>query len=187
MSGLVKGANAALRTASGLPCGTILVGVTWRNNAADVDACAFLCDAQGAVLSDEHFLYWNAPMSPTNDAALRSAPVGGPSGVVDRAQLVMDLTRLDARVERVVLSLSTLAPGQSLAVAGPTELRLIDLETEGAGELYTYVNSAGYVAEQCVVIAEIYRRAGEWKVRVVDQGYAEGLAALARQHAVNVE
>jgi uncharacterized protein YkwD len=38
-----------------------------------------------------------------------------------------------------------------------------------------------------LVVAEIYRRAGSWKLRCVGQGYADGLAGLARDYGVDVE
>ncbi|REF32060.1 TerD family protein [Calidifontibacter indicus] len=187
MTALVKGANATLRRTDGTTCGALLVGITWQNHSAEVDVCALICAADGAVLSDGHFLFWNSPASPTGNAMVRSAPLGGSSSVVDRAQLVIDLSRLEPDVERVLLSISTLVPGQSLAAAGAVGIRAVDLEAEDGEELYTYVNAAGYTTEQCAVAAELYQRRGEWKLRIVDQGYAEGLAALAREHSVNVE
>lgn len=184
---LVKGANATLRRTDGTTCTTVLVGVTWQNVAADIDVCALICASDGAVLSDQHFLFWDSPASPAADAVLRSAPLGGPSPVVDRAQLILDLSILEPAAERVLLSISTLVAGQALASAGAVGIRVVDLESEGAPELFTYVNPVGYTTEQCAVAAEVYQRRGEWKLRIVDQGYAEGLAALAREHSVNVE
>ncbi|MGW6612028.1 TerD family protein [Streptomyces erythrochromogenes] len=41
--------------------------------------------------------------------------------------------------------------------------------------------------ETVVVLAELYRREGGWKVRAVGQGYASGLAGLATDYGVDVE
>ncbi|MET7519554.1 VWA domain-containing protein [Streptomyces sp. NPDC005480] len=41
--------------------------------------------------------------------------------------------------------------------------------------------------ETVVVLAELYRRQGGWKVRAVGQGYASGLAGLATDYGVEVE
>ena len=38
-----------------------------------------------------------------------------------------------------------------------------------------------------MIIAEIYRRAGHWRLRVVGQGYDDGLAEFAVRLGVKVE
>lgn len=187
MKVMVKGGNAPLVKSDGRPCGTILVGVAWQNPAADIDVCALICDGSGRVLSDRHFLFWSQPLSPSADAVISAAPVGVAGQVVDRAQLVVNLSTLDPAAERILLSISTLEPGRTLASAGGAGMRVVDLESAGADTLMTYINPSGYSTESCVVAAEVYRRGEEWKLRVIDQGYGEGLAALARQHNVNVQ
>ncbi|WP_238431227.1 TerD family protein, partial [Frankia nepalensis] len=42
-------------------------------------------------------------------------------------------------------------------------------------------------AERCVVLVELYRREGGWKVRAVSQGWTAGTAALLTEHGVHVE
>lgn len=42
-------------------------------------------------------------------------------------------------------------------------------------------------AERCVVLVELYRRDGGWKVRAVSQGWTAGTAALLTEHGVHVE
>jgi restriction system protein len=42
-------------------------------------------------------------------------------------------------------------------------------------------------AERCVVLVELYRRGGGWKVRAVSQGWEAGTAALLTEHGVRVE
>ena len=41
--------------------------------------------------------------------------------------------------------------------------------------------------ENALVFAEVCRRAGEWKVRVVGQGYSNGLAGLATDYGVSID
>jgi uncharacterized protein YkwD len=41
-------------------------------------------------------------------------------------------------------------------------------------------------SETVALLAEVYRRAGAWRVRAVGQGYADGLAGLARDFGVDV-
>src|SRR6185312_16247171 len=45
----------------------------------------------------------------------------------------------------------------------------------------------GLGAETALLCVELYRRAGEWKVRAVGQGYASGLAGIAADFGITVE
>ena len=49
------------------------------------------------------------------------------------------------------------------------------------------VPAQGLTTERAAVLAEIYRRAGAWKLRSVSAGWTEGLAALVREHGVQVD
>ena len=40
--------------------------------------------------------------------------------------------------------------------------------------------------ETAMIFGEIYRHNGEWKFRAVGQGFAGGLAALARNYGINI-
>jgi len=40
--------------------------------------------------------------------------------------------------------------------------------------------------ETALVCLEIYRRDGTWRLRAIGQGYADGLAGLARNFGVDV-
>jgi tellurium resistance protein TerD len=40
--------------------------------------------------------------------------------------------------------------------------------------------------ETAMVFGEIYKHGSEWKFKAVGQGYAGGLAALARQYGINI-
>ena len=53
-------------------------------------------------------------------------------------------------------------------------------------ELARYDLSEDASTETAMVFGEIYRRSGEWKFRAVSQGYASGLAGIARDYGVNI-
>ena len=50
-----------------------------------------------------------------------------------------------------------------------------------------HLRPAGLGPETALVVVEVYRRGGAWKVRAVGQGYANGLAGIATDFGVNVE
>ena len=53
-------------------------------------------------------------------------------------------------------------------------------------ELARYDLSEDASTETAMVFGEIYRRGGEWKFRAIGQGYASGLAGIARDYGVNI-
>ncbi|WP_007519805.1 restriction endonuclease [Pseudofrankia saprophytica] len=57
--------------------------------------------------------------------------------------------------------------------------------TDGGWAVSHRVTAEG--AERCVVLVELYRRGGGWKVRAVSQGWEAGTAALLTEHGVRVE
>jgi tellurium resistance protein TerD len=53
-------------------------------------------------------------------------------------------------------------------------------------ELARYDLSEDYSTETALVFGELYRNGAEWKFRAVGQGYASGLAGIAKDYGVNV-
>ena len=53
-------------------------------------------------------------------------------------------------------------------------------------EIARYDLSKDASVETAMIFGEIYRHNGEWKFKAIGQGYAGGLAPLARQFGVNV-
>jgi tellurium resistance protein TerD len=180
---LVKGGNTVL-TSGGHQPRAVSVGVRWANSSADIDLCALLCAHDRKVVSDLHFLFWDNPQSPQLDAFVLGVRPGQPSPREDRAQCLLNLEALPSQTTNVFVSLSTIVEGASLVDLGQVELRVVDVDT---GEVITrYTRPSGYAEETCVVLAEVYRHKGAWKLRIIDQGYAGGLAALGRDYGVDI-
>jgi tellurium resistance protein TerD len=53
-------------------------------------------------------------------------------------------------------------------------------------ELARYDLSEDASTETAMIFGEVYRNAGDWKFRAIGQGYASGLAGIARDYGVNV-
>ena len=53
-------------------------------------------------------------------------------------------------------------------------------------ELARYDLTEDASTETAMIFGEVYRNNGEWKFRAVGQGYADGLAGIARDFGVNV-
>jgi tellurium resistance protein TerD len=60
------------------------------------------------------------------------------------------------------------------------------INQSGEAELARYDLSEDYSTETALIFGELYRHGDEWKFKAVGQGFAGGLAALAREHGINL-
>lgn len=172
---LTKGANAPV------PAARVTVVLGWESRA-DADASALLLTGAGRVRSDADFVFYNQPASP--DGAVRHLGKSV-AGAGTRDGLSVDLDRLPAQIERVVVAASV--DGATFGQVPGLSLTLFD-EAAGlqAQPLLRFdIPSAG--SERAFVFGELYRRAGEWKFRAVGQGYDAGLAGLAADFGISVD
>lgn len=135
------------------------------------DLFAFLLTAAGVVRGDDDLVFYNQPEHNTGSVIV-AAP-GQPAAV----RLV--LARVPADVHKVVLAVASddgpLLPGLSLALS------------DEAGQVNLTATTAGSGGEQALLLLEVYRRNGAWRVRFIDQGWDRGLVALLEEFGVTVD
>ncbi|MCP9993813.1 CAP domain-containing protein [Streptomyces albogriseolus] len=158
MSELVPGGNIRL------PDGAVTVRVP-----GPFDVSALITDDGRKVSGDADFVFYNQPAAP-------GARLGGDTLVVDPAALRTGATRVTVAVspEEPGTPLSAL-PAPVLEVTGP------------GGRALARFRPPRPDRETVLLLAEIYRRGDGWKLRALGQGYADGLAGLARDFGVDVE
>jgi hypothetical protein len=130
------------------------------------DLSALVLDASGSVSGDADMVFWNAPDAP--------GLMLGPSGIT------IAPARLRAGAARVVVAASPAEEGIGCASLPDGVL------SDAAGRAFARLVAPRRRPEAVVLLAEIYRRDGRWRVRAVGQGYADGLAGLARDFGVDV-
>jgi tellurium resistance protein TerD len=187
---LTKGANVSLtKQAPGLSAVTVGLGWDARTTdgaAFDLDASAISCGADGKVLSDAHFVFFNNLTSP--DGAIRHAGdnlTGEGDG--DDEQIHVDLAALPAEVDKVVFLSSIYngeKTGQSFGQVRNAYIRVVN--QADSAELARYDLSEDASTETAMLFGELYRNGAEWKFRAVGQGYTSGLAGIAHDFGVNV-
>ncbi|GAA2269377.1 hypothetical protein GCM10010430_63610 [Kitasatospora cystarginea] len=186
---LVKGGNVSLsRQAPGVT--GILVGIGWQVAGTtgaeyDLDASALLCDRSGKVLSEQHFVFFNNLSSP--DGSVRHSGSGLSGGAGDKEQIQVDLAAVPAGVEKIVFPVAIYearARGQNFGQVRGAYIRLAD--RDGGAELVRYDLGQDASTEAAMVFGELYRNGSDWKFRAVGQGYASGLAGIARDFGVTV-
>ncbi|WP_433548226.1 TerD family protein [Streptomyces sp. CA-294286] len=164
----------AMTPGSNIPLPTARVAV---DVAAPVrlDVSGLLLTADGKVRSDDDFIFYNQPTGP--GVTYRSGSGSAPDAIV------VDTGALPPGIERVVVTASPDAAGQSFQGIEPTAtVRGADDNSVIASFTPPQLGS-----ETALVVVEVYLRNGAWKVRAVGQGYANGLAGIATDFGVSVE
>ena len=166
---LRPGQNVALDTAA------LTITISWRTGAHDLDASAILLNQNGRVRSDADFVFYNQPTTP--DGAIRhTASTPGAATATETLHIALDALHPD--VHRVVAAVS---------VDGGRLTDIHDLRiTSAASPATEYAFPPAATVETALICLEIYRRDRTWRLRAVGQGYADGLAGLARDFGVDV-
>ncbi|WP_420752625.1 TerD family protein [Rhodococcus sp. O3] len=154
------------------------VNVAWKAEAVgdeyDVDVVAFLLGPDDKVDTDDDFVFYNNPLV---DDGVVELTVDGPSEQCVR----LDLAGLPEDCHRVAIA-AAIDGDRTFGELGAVSVSIDGDDTTAA----TFVLDAG-TTERTMVLTEIYRRAGKWRVRAVGQGYDDGLAALVARYGVEVD
>ncbi|MFC8534920.1 TerD family protein [Streptomyces sp. NPDC057249] len=164
----------AMTPGSNLPLTAVRVAV---DVAAPVrlDVSGLLLTADGKVRSDDDFIFYNQPTGP--GVSYRSGGGSAPDAVV------VDTASVPAGIEKIVVTASPDAAGQTFQGVEPTAT----VRNADDGAVIASFTPPRLGTETALVIMEVYRRGGAWKVRAVGQGYANGLAGIATDFGVTVE
>lgn len=159
---------------SNLPLPAVRVAV---DVAAPVrlDVSGLLLAADGKVRSDDDFIFYNQPSGP--GVTYRSGGGSAPDAIV------VDTASVPAGIEKIVVTASPDGAGQTFQGIEPTAT----VRNAADGSVLASFTPPRLGAETALVVMEVYRRGGAWKVRAVGQGYANGLAGIATDFGVTVD
>ncbi|MER7925712.1 CAP domain-containing protein [Streptomyces sp. NPDC096057] len=157
MNELVPGGNLPL------PGGALTLRVP-----GPFDVSALITDGSGKVGGDADFVFYNQPTAP-------GARLQGDTLTVDPA-------RLRPGAARVTVVISSADPAAPLGRLPAPTLHV----TDTAGRPVARFTPPRSQQETVLLLAELYRRGTGWKLRALGQGYADGLAGIARDFGVDV-
>ena len=187
---LSKGGNVSLsKEAPGLT--SVLVGLGWDARSTDggdfdLDASAFLLKEDGKVRSDADFIFYNNLHSADGSVEHTGDNLTG-EGEGDDEAIKVDLSRVPADVARIAVAVTihdAEARKQNFGMVSNAFMRVVN-QADGK-EIVRYDLSEDYSVETAMIFGELYRNGAEWKFKAVGQGFAGGLAPLARGYGVSV-
>ena len=187
---LSKGGNVSL-TKEAPNLTAVQVGLGWDARTTtgsdfDLDASALLTAEDGKVASDQHFVFFNNLKSPDSSVEHTGDNLTG-EGEGDDEVIKVNLAGVAAEVDKVVFPVSIYEAegrGQSFGQVRNAFIRVVN-QTDG-NELARYDLTEDASTETAMVFGELYRNGAEWKFRAIGQGYASGLAGIARDFGVSL-
>jgi tellurium resistance protein TerD len=187
---LQKGGNVNLsKEAPGLS--KMMVGLGWDVRATDgaafdLDGVVFMVNQSAKVRSDNDFIFYNNLKS-ADGSVVHSGDNRTGAGDGDDETVTIDLARVPADVDRIVVAVTIHdadARRQNFGMIGKAFIRCVN--TANNGEIARFDLSEDSSTETAMVFGEVYRNGADWKFRAIGQGFAGGLAPLARNYGVNV-
>ncbi|MBF6546343.1 TerD family protein [Nocardia brasiliensis] len=187
---LAKGGNVSLsKQAANLS--KVAVGLGWDVRTTtgadyDLDASALATGQNLKVLSDQHFVFYNNLRSPEGSIEHTGDNLTG-EGEGDDEVINVDLSATPPTITNIFFPVSIHdadARGQSFGQIRNAFIRVVDAST--GIELARYDLTEDASTETAMVFGELYRHGNEWKFRAIGQGYASGLAGIARDYGVNI-
>ena len=187
---LSKGGNVSL-TKAAPNLVSIGVGLGWdvRSTAGhdfDLDASALALGENHKVLGDDYFVFFNNLKSPDGSIEHQGDNLTG-EGEGDDEVVTVNLPGVPPQATSIVFAVSIYdaeSRQQSFGQVRNAFIRVVNAETGGEVTRYNLTEDAA--TETAMVFGELYRYGSDWKFRAVGQGYADGLAGMARDFGVNV-
>ncbi|ELS01991.1 putative stress response protein, TerZ- and CABP1 [Xenococcus sp. PCC 7305] len=182
---LAKGQRVSLEKVSpGLK--NIFIGLGWdlkttdTGSDFDLDGSAFLLGSNDKLVSEAHFVFYNNLQSPDPDKAVR---VKGDnrtgSGEGDDEVIEVDLTKVPNEVVKIAIAVTIHQAAerkQNFGQVANAFVRIVNVENQE--EIIRYDLTEDYSIETALVMAELYRKDGEWRMNALGSGYKSGLQAL---------
>ncbi|MDX7998046.1 tellurium resistance protein TerF [Xenorhabdus sp. Reich] len=137
---------------------------------SQVDASVFLLNISGKVRGDSDFYFYNNPASADNSLVLTTSH--------QSSVIAVDLTKIAADVSKIAIT---------LVIDGPDSVANLQQLKFEAQNVATFTVLTVGRTEKALIVAEIYRHSGNWKLRALGQGFNGGLEPLAVNFGVDVE
>ena len=168
----------------------IYVGLGWDINVTDtgadfdIDASIFLLDSNEKLISDKHFIFYNNQNSPDAEQSiqLKGDNLTG-AGEGDDEIIDINLTTVPPEVAKAALVVTIHEADKRIQNFGQVSnafVRVVNCQNEE--EIIRYDLTEDFSVETAIIMAELYRKDGEWRMNAVGAGYEGGLQALVDRY-----
>lgn len=168
----------------------IQVGLGWdlgpNGQGYDLDVDAFMLGADGRVVGDDWFVFYNQPESPDQSVRLLCDSTTG-AGSGDDEIVQVQLSKVNPQVQKIVFIVSINEAkqyGYNFSNVANAYVRITDVKT--GNEIARFQLTDYYANVNSMVVGEVYRHNGQWKFNPVGDGVSADLMDLCMRYGVNV-
>lgn len=178
---ILKGQKVDITKGKNLSDIVVVLDRSTSNKEMEVDGAAFLLEANGRCKNDESFIFYGQPASADGSIKLAS-----PSG--NQNEIHINLHKVSPDIQKIAFTLTIHEgekKGHNFSQVPSSTLLLKD---KNSGEtLYSFIFGEELQNETAIVVGEMYRHNGEWKLNAVGSGFFGGLSALCNNFGIEVE
>ncbi|HXD92914.1 MAG TPA: TerD family protein [Bacteroidia bacterium] len=156
------------------------VGLGWDANsnsigeAFDVDASVFVLGANGKLLSDNHFVYYNNLKTPDNGVIHMGDNITG-DGDGDDEKVIIDVAKINAEVAEIAFVVTIHKAAEKRQNFGQIRNSFIRILDSNNTELMKYELDEDFSIETAVQFGRLYKKNEEWKFEAIGNGMKGGL------------
>ena len=173
----------------------IIVGLGWDEvqhkrgffapKPQDIDCDAFaLLLTNGRLMGNKDIVYYGNLTHSSGSVQHMGDNLTG-AGAGDDEQIVIDLNRVPAEYDRIVIAVNIYKAfdrHQHFGMIQNAFIRLVDARNNG--EMCIYNLTDNYSGMTAMLFGEVYRHNGEWKFNAIGQGTNDGdIGSFARRYA----
>jgi len=165
------------------------IGLGWDINATDtgaafdLDASIFMLGANGKILNDQYFVFYNNTQSPDGSVKHLGDSLTG-EGAGDDETVEIDLSKVDASVQEIVFVVTIHEADtrkQNFGQVRNSFIRIYDNATEN--QIAKYELEEDFSTETAIEFGKLYKKDGDWRFQAVGAGYKAGLQKFVDQYA----
>ena len=153
----------------------------------DLDTSAFLLDANGRANTAQDFVFYGNATG-GNGSVNHSGDNRTGEGASDDEVIDVILSRVPQSTERIAFTVTIHEAelrNQNFGQVSNAYIRIMDKNS--GEELIRYDLEEDFSVETALVVAELYRKDGQWRFGAVGAGYSGGLNALATSFGLDVD
>ncbi len=164
------------------------VGLGWDPNQStgydfDLDASAFMLDADHKLPEDEFFVFYNNLVSPDGAVESSGDDLTGGNSDGDDETISVDLDKVDPRIQEILFTVTiheAVQRRQNFGQVHNSFIRIYNAITNE--EIAKYELDEDFSTETAVEFGRLYKRNGGWKFEAMGYGCKGDLQALVDKY-----
>lgn len=171
----------------------VLIGLGWDINHYDgetdfdLDASAFMTKANGKVGNENDFIFYGN-LNHVSGSVQHMGDNRTGEGDGDDEVIKVQLDKIPSDYDTISFTVTIYEAEKRLQNFGMVENAYVRLIYEDTGEeLVRFDLTEDFSTETALVVAEIYKRDGQWKFAAIGSGYDGGLKALCKEYGIDAE